>query len=270
MGKILTIASQKGGVGKTTTTLNLAYSMSRLGGRVLVVDGDPQGGIAVASNLKKKTSLGIVQALRNECDPSEILAYSKDNSLAFVGAGIVEQEDVLFFEDQLNQGNVGNLITGFAEAFDYTFIDIPAGVGALVVSMLKISDRVIMILQPKTISLRTLPSFLKMIHWVIDRFNSSLQLEGVLFTMVNERSSLELNLLGDARKSLPEEIFLKTSIPLDENFEKASMKAMPVAMLGDGQEAARSYMHLAMELKERDLLTAGRRKEEKEHVEGLF
>lgn len=270
MGKIFTIASQKGGVGKTTTALNLSYSLSRFGERVLVVDADPQGGIAIASNLRKKTYKGILQVLKNESKPEDIVIPSKDKTMAVVGAGVLSQEDVLAFEEEVRKGNVGKLISLLAQGFDYTFLDVPGGVGTLVVSMLKISDRVIPILQSRTLSVRTLPSFLKMIQWVIRNFNSDLQMEGILFTMVDQRSPLELKLLEDIKKSLREEIFLKTVIPFDEKFEKASMRSIPIAMLIDGQEAAHSYMQLAMELKERELLSGRRHREEEEHVTGLF
>jgi len=270
MGKIWTIASQKGGVGKTTTALNLAYGLSRLGGRVLVVDSDPQEGVAIVSNLKKHTDKGLVQVLRGACEPREVLVPAKDGSMAFVGPGTAEQEDVLFFEQETAGGKTGEIIRGLSPEFDHTLIDVPAGVGAHVASLLGISTGVIMILQPRTISIRTLPSFLKMIHWVIDRSNPELQVEGVLFTMVNPHSIMEKNVLEEIRGKLPREVFFDTSIPQDESFERAGMEGLPVAMLGDGNAGARAYMKLAMEIKERELLGAQEDAEEEGHEKGLF
>ena len=87
MARILAVASQKGGVGKTTTALNLSFSLRHMGVKVLIIDADPQGGLAVASNLKKKTKQGMVNVLKGECKPDDIIMFTKNKELAIVGMG---------------------------------------------------------------------------------------------------------------------------------------------------------------------------------------
>lgn len=269
MRRIITIASQKGGVGKTTAALNMGYNLSRLGGRVLVVDCDPQGGIAVASNLKKRTSKGLVNVLRNECRPSEIVMTTRENTLAIAGIGSLEPEDALYFEAESAKGRLRDLLRELASDFSYVIIDAPAGVGAIVTALLSASDSVIMVTQCRTLSLKTLPAFLKLVHWIREKKNPSLHFEGIIINMIDSQNPYELQLYDEAQKMFPPDAFFRTTIPYDRSFEQASSKAVPVSLLKGGQDAARNYMDLAMELKERELRReiGGARDED---VEGLF
>ncbi|MHB8881536.1 MAG: ParA family protein [Thermodesulfovibrionales bacterium] len=253
MRRIITIASQKGGVGKTTTTLNLGYNLSRLGGRVLIVDGDPQGGISIASNLKKKTSKGIIDVLKKECNPRDIVMTTRENTLSVVGIGTMEPEDVLFFEAEAARGRLKELLRTLSLDYSYVLVDAPAGVGGIVMALLSASDSVIMVVQCRTLSLKTLPSFLKLVQWVKGRQNALLVFEGVVITMLNEKNPYELQLYDEAKKMFPEEAFFRTMIPYDDLFEQASSRAVPIAMLRGGKKAGSIYMDLAMELKEREL-----------------
>ena len=172
MRRIITIASQKGGVGKTTTALNLGYNLSRLGGRVLIVDGDPQGGITIASNLKKRTTMGIVNVLKKECGPGDIVMTTRENTLSIAGIGAMEPEDVLFFEAEALKGSLKELLRSLSREYSYVIVDAPAGIGGIVTSLLGASDSVIMVVHCRTLSLKTLPSFLKLIQWVKDKQNA--------------------------------------------------------------------------------------------------
>lgn len=253
MRRIITIASQKGGVGKTTTALNLGYNLSRLGGRVLIVDGDPQGGISIASNLKKRTTKGIIDVLKKECRPQDIVMTTKENTLSIVGIGAMEPEDVLLFEAEATKGNLKELLRSLSLEYSYVLVDAPAGVGGIVMALLSASDSVIMVVQCRTLSLKTLPSFLKLVHWVKDRQNPALIFEGVVITMMNATNPYELQLYDEAKKIFPEEAFFRTMIPYDDLFEQASSRAVPITMLRGGKNTGSMYMDLAMELKEKEL-----------------
>jgi chromosome partitioning protein len=269
MRRIITIASQKGGVGKTTTALNLGYNLSRLGGRVLIVDGDPQGGITIASNLKKRTTLGIVNVLKKECRPEDIVMTTRENTLSVAGIGAMEPEDVLFFEAEAVKGSLKKLLRDLSQEYSYVIVDAPAGIGGIVTSLLSASDSVIMVVHCRTLSLKTLPSFLKLIQWVQGNHNASLQFEGIIFNMMNGKNPYELQLYDETRKMFPEEAFFRTVVPYDDLFEQASTKSVPIAMIRGGKQPGRFYMELAMELKERELKRemGGDRDED---IEGLF
>jgi chromosome partitioning protein len=253
MGKIITIASQKGGVGKTTTALNLGFSLSRFGNRVLILDSDPQGGITLATNLKRRTELGLINMLMEGLPPSDIVMHVRNNSLAVAGIGRLEPEDVFMLDELAKNGRLATGIKCLAEGFDYLLIDAPAGVGGLVTSLLSASDSVIPVVLCRALSIKSLPMLLNLVKWVRDHKNPDLVLEGVLITMLDERSEVESSLSKEFRASLPEAIFFRTTIPYQGVFEKASIRSVPVGMLKEGQIAAKQYMDLAWEIKEREL-----------------
>ncbi len=269
MGRILTVASQKGGVGKTTTALNLGYTLARLGHSVLLVDADPQGGIAIASNLKKKTDVGLVHLLRGEVSAEEVAVTTKDGSMSIVGSGVMTPADTVCIEDAAREGKLQLAIQGICEGYDYVFLDAPAGVGGIVTSLLTVSDGVILMLRCRSLVLKSLPIFLKLLREVRFQHNPALQLEGALVTMWQGDNELERQTLKELAQSVPEALFFRTVIPEDDNFEHASIKAVPVILLPGGRETARPYLELAMELKERELLR-GIGEDADEQTDGLF
>ena len=268
MGKIICVASHKGGVGKTTTALNLGFSLSRFGEKVLIVDADPQGGIAAASNLKKRTTSGLVDLLKGEKKPEEVVAATKDKKMSVLGAGTTDPEDALFLEKEARKGTVGSTIRSVSKGFDYTLIDAPPGTGVIVTTLLGASDSVIIPVQCSALAVRTLPMMSKLVRNVRKKINPSLLLEGLLVTMLDDRpTSLEIydQMTGD----FPAPVFFQTVIPYDENFETASAKSIPVAMLPGADLAAKAYIDLAVELKTREL--EKQREEAKDgDIEGLF
>jgi len=269
MGRILTVASQKGGVGKTTTVLNLGYTLARLGHRVLLVDTDPQGGMAIASNLKKKTSFGLAQYLRGEAGAEEVIVETKDGSMSILGSGVVEPEDVLSLEDASRNGKLEEALRELTGGFDYVFLDAPAGVGSTVTAALGISDGVILMMRCRSLLLKSLPIFLKLMRQIRSDRNPRLQLEGALVTMWKGENPMERDILQELTRSVPEALFFRTVIPYDDGFEEASIRSLPVILLPDGRDTARPYLELAMEMKEREVLR-GIGGSEDEHAEGLF
>jgi len=252
MGGVIAITAQKGGVGKTTTALNLGYCLSKLGGRVLVVDCDPQGGLAVASNLKKRTSLGLVDVIRGAAKPADIVMQTRDSALSIAGIGNLDPEDSFMIEDKARNGALAETLEGISTGYDYTIIDTPAGTGGLSASILSASGSAILVVTCRALTLKTLPGFMKLIQWVRDNRNPALSLEGVLVNMRGRGGGPEDEICRDLRDSLPAEVFFDTEIPCDEAFEAASLRSVPVAMLRDGGEAAKGFTELALELKERE------------------
>jgi chromosome partitioning protein len=265
----LTIASQKGGVGKTTTALNLGYTLGRLGHSVLLVDADPQGGMAIASNLRKKTTAGLVDLLRDDAAVDEVIVRTRDGSMSVVGSGVVSPADTVCMEDAARDGRLQLAIEKVSPGFDYVFLDAPAGVGGIVTSLLTVSDSVILMLRCRSLVLKSLPIFLKLLRQIREVHNPALQLEGALVTMWKGNSRLERQTLEDLGGSIPEALFFRTVIPEDDNYEHASIKAVPVILLPGGRETARSYLELAMELKERELIR-GIGGDVDEQTDGLF
>lgn len=267
MSRIITIGSNKGGVGKTTTSLNLSYSFSRLGYKVLLLDGDLQGGIESSTNLRKVSSSGLIAALKGEKNVADLVKFTRNNQLAIMGMGASEADDAVILEESVRSGQLKKIVYDLSVDFDYVFIDVPAGFSSSVQAFLGVSDGLLLVLNCHALTLKTLPPFLRVVQSCQER-NNNLQFDGVLITMVNRKSARSMNVLKEFRQAIPSDILLKTIIPFNDHFEIASMKSIPVGLLHDGESAARSYFNLAMELKERELEFAS--KEKRDEDEGLF
>ncbi len=269
MARTLIIASQKGGVGKTTTALNLSYTLAQLGNRVLLVDSDPQGGIAIASNLRRKTSQGLVHLLRGDVAPDDVIIPTRDGRLSVLGSGVEEPEDTTLLEESSRNGALEAIVRDTAGDYDYVFLDTPAGVGGIVEALMGVSDGVILMMRCRTLLLKTLPIFLKLIRRVRSTRNPRLRLEGALVTMWHDGDPLEKEILSELTARVPEALFFRTVIPYDSRFERASVKGIPVILLPGGTDAGKPYLELAMELKEREVLR-NVEIEADDHVEGIF
>lgn len=267
MGKMIIVASHKGGVGKTTTTLNLGFSLSRLGQRVLLIDSDPQGGMSTASNLKRRTTKGFANLLKADATVEQVLIPTKDKRMAVLGSGVVEPEDVFLFEREARKGTFGKMIGQMSEAYDYTLVDAPAGLGTITTALMSASSSVLVPVSCNSIAVRTLPMFLKLIQRIRAKFNPNLLLEGILITMSDGGASCN-EVFQEIQTHFPPSVLFETQIPYDEAYELASLKSIPVGMLTGGEESAQIYMNLAMELKMREM--SGSRKEKTDEDEGLF
>jgi chromosome partitioning protein len=257
MGKIVTVASQKGGVGKTTTALNLAYNLSRHGDRVLLVDIDPQGGLSIATNVKKKTDKGLMDYFSGRARLTEIIGFSKAQKLAVLGVGSSSPQDAIRLEDLAlaNKGVIAALLKQLAAYFEYVIVDSPTGIGGLLKSLLFASDIVLLAVQCRSLALKTLPSMLSLISWVREDENPGLYHIGTVLTMLDkDPKSVEQQLLKEIREGFPKEMFFSTTIDFDPVFEMASLKAVPVAMVQNGIYAAKNYQDFAREFKQRDVV----------------
>lgn len=256
MGTVIAIASQKGGVGKTTTTLNLGFSLSRLGGKVLLIDGDPQGGLSFASNVKKRARGTLVDVLRGRVGAAEAVTFARDGQIGVVAMGCSDASDVDLVERTAHSGVFAKLITEFAQGFDYAFIDAPGGLGTFSRALLAACDGVVGVLTCDALSMRSLPGLLKTLQSLTGEGVGGPRLEGLLATMIDPRRIQDRDLLQRLRSALPQGALFETVIPFDDSFEQASLSSVPVALLPSAAEAARSYMALAVEFRTR--LSRGR------------
>jgi chromosome partitioning protein len=250
MARIVTVGSHKGGVGKTTTVLNLGHAFSRLGRRVLIVDADPQGGLALASNLKARAKAGMAQALRGEAASEEIVAATRDGLLSVVGAGGDSNEDILHLEDAVASGALGRLVRGLAEGHDLVLMDAPAGVGRYVHGLLVASDAFLGVTAARALSVRGLPVLMRAFE-AARAEQPGLALEGLLLAMYDVLQQAEADLRAGLRRQLPEGSLFRTVIPAVSAMEKASQRCVPAAMLPEASRVARAYLDLATEMTER-------------------
>lgn len=269
MGKVISISSIKGGVGQTSAVLNLGYSMSRLGPRVLVIDAAPQSGATMAANVKKKTPAGLLNLMKGTARLADAIVSSNQANLDFLGSGPVEAEEVIFFEKEAFRGNLTKAIRSVTEGYDYVFIDTGTGLSVLTYACMALSDSVILPLAPTALAVRSIAAMLKFFRRVRVRANRKLLLEGFLFTMADYTSPYEVSLINSVRESFPPEAFFETVIPYDPAFEQANAKATVAAMLPEGDNAGRAYLDLAVEMRLREMAET-RKGSENGEADGLF
>jgi chromosome partitioning protein len=256
MARVITVGSQKGGVGKSTTVLNLGYTLSRIGQRVLLVDADPQSGMSIASNLSRRAAGGLVQVLRGSVDPLSAVTFARDRTLAGVNTGIVDSEDAFYFEDACRSGRLGMTLRLLDASFDYVLVDAPAGVGSIVHGLLTASHGAILVVRCQTLLVKSLPVFLRAVQHARQVGNPELRLVGALMTMRNSSDALDEQMARELEESFPAGTFFKVQIPFDSVHEVANQRAVPVARVRSAEPGARAavqaYMDLAQEFRERD------------------
>ncbi|MBU0482140.1 MAG: ParA family protein [Proteobacteria bacterium] len=245
----ITVASHKGGVSKTTTTLNLGYALSMLGKKVLLVDSDPQGGIGVACNLRFTTVKGLVTILKGEATFPEVRVFiDASENLAVIGTGIEAPEDISFFEEQAQSGRLRELLNTDLAEFDYVLFDAPVGVGLITRELLAASDSFIHVINCRASTIKSVARLLQLFVWIRKTIKPGLKLAGILVSMYDEKNGVEKRYLKLLRSRLPLSLFFKTMLPYDTLYDKASVKALPVAKMAGGKKLAALYEALAGEI----------------------
>ncbi|MEM6822184.1 MAG: ParA family protein [Verrucomicrobiota bacterium] len=253
MGRIISIASQKGGVGKTTSSVNLAFTLSAMGYRTLLVDLDPQGGTTIAINLREFTELGLVDLLQETATKEDALAATEDGGITMLGIGRLAPENMPYFEQAAWDGRLGDLLLDVAEPFDYTVFDLPAGTGGVVHMALSISDGVIPITDCSSIALKSMPMLLEVIEHITSQYNADLRVEGVLLSGINDDSQTQAELYQELEATLPGGILFNTVVPRDERISRASLEAIPAALFPESEDIAEIYQQWANEILAREV-----------------
>lgn len=249
--KTILVTSAKGGVGKTTTVLNLGYCLSILGKRVLVFDGDPQGGISMSVNLRDKTLKGLINVIKKEAKLNEVILYAKNKNFGVLGIGNLESDDFDLFEDDKQLDLIKLVINKLKEFFDYILIDSSYSMNSLLLTYMSVSNSVIIPTTLKILSIKSFPLVFKMMDKVKAELNSDLFLDGILITMYRGTEQ-EKNMLTELKKIIPEELIFKKMIPYTEDFEMSNIKGVPQFLLNKNFDAKRDYFELALELLEKE------------------
>ncbi len=249
---IISITGNRGGVGKTTTTLNVGVSLAQQECKVLLIDGDPLMGLSTAGNLTGYPNRGMVQVLKSHCSLDHVIFPSTNLSLSMMHLGIEKPSDIQYLENKARKGALGKLIHHAAKKFEYILIDTPNGYGILTSMALAYSHSALMVMPCKSIAVKTLPLFLKQLLRVRSILNPQLRFLGIVITMFDSLHPLQAEIMNQTQRAFPEQTFFSTIIPLDRSFENADMQGIPLCLYRRSKDISDAYTRLAMELRMRN------------------
>ena len=259
MGKIIALVNQKGGVGKTTSSINLAASLGYLGKKVLLVDLDPQGNSTTGVGVKKTDyTSSMYELLKDEAVLKDVVIKTKFKNLYIIPATInlagidFELSEMQSEDKNFSKGSqLKKHLDEVRDSFDYIIIDCPPSLGILTTNALTAADSVIIPVQCEFFALEGIMQLLNTIMMAQRKLNPTLDIEGVLLTMLDGRTNLGLEVVEEIKSYFKERVY-DTIIPRLVRLSEAPSHGKPIIAYDSQNRGAEAYLNLAKEVIERN------------------
>ncbi|MBQ8001911.1 MAG: ParA family protein [Clostridia bacterium] len=247
--KIIAIANQKGGVGQTTTAVNLAACLAKKGQRVLLVDCDPQGnstsGVGVDKRRCEKT---VYDVLLGNANVSEAVVKSDYENLSVCPSNIsLSGAEIELVSEMGRESKLKNALLSVKNDFDYVIIDAPPSLGLITINVLTAANSVIVPIQCEYYALEGVAQLMNTIRKVKQVMNPELEIEGILMTMFDSRTNLSAQVIEEVKKFFPNKVY-KTLVPRNVRLSEAPSFGKPIIYYDIASKGAESYLDLADEV----------------------
>lgn len=253
MSRIIAIANQKGGVGKSTTAINLSACLAEQNQKVLAIDIDPQGNTTSGLGIDKEEQENTVyELLIGECELSECILSTEFDNLSIIPSNVnlAAAEIELIGVDE-KEFILKNQIAKVRDDYDYIIIDCPPSLSMLTINAMTTADTVLVPIQCEYYALEGLSQLMHTIDLVQQRLNPNLEIEGIVFTMYDARTNLSLQVVENVKRNLHQSIY-KTIIPRNVRLAEAPSHGIPINVYDSKSAGAESYRLLAEEVMHRE------------------
>jgi len=250
--RVLAVANQKGGVGKTTTAINLGTALTACGHRVLIIDLDPQANATTGLGIERGKRQTVYEVLIGRTPIEQVVVETVVPGLALVPSSIaLSAAEVELSAMSRSQYCLRDNLRSLLGGYDDIIIDCPPALGFLTVNALVAADSVLVPLQSEFYALEGLSHLIRTIDLIRAKLNASLELQGIVLTMYDARNKLSSLVEADARQHLGDVVY-ETIIPRNVRLSEAPSHGKPVLLYDDACVGSRAYLHLAQEMLTRD------------------